>query len=227
MAGLGRCFRGRGAQRVGAHHDAFAVDLQHQQVVRRAGRRKAGRVEGLEVHRCQRGEVFDLANTEFLFKYLLQNLQLLLFIFHADDRPRMSHADNAVPDRDLNLGRQPEQTDIIRYGGPVFADFLAKVFLPDAAFFNKPLETQRHLERVEVRPLDILNNGHFQHLLVVGKPDKCRHLRKACDPRRTASSFACDQLIPVRSDLSDSNRLNNALFLNGNCKFGQLFFFKL
>ena len=66
VTGFRCCFRGRAAQRVGAHHDALAVDLQHQQVVRRARWRLTLGVEGLEVDRCHRGELLHLPFADVL-----------------------------------------------------------------------------------------------------------------------------------------------------------------
>jgi hypothetical protein len=78
VASFGRCFRGRWAQRVGAHHDALAVDLQHEQVVRHTWRGQAGRVEGLEVHRCRRGQALHLALAHLLAGRSLDGLHRLV-----------------------------------------------------------------------------------------------------------------------------------------------------
>jgi hypothetical protein len=66
VAFLGGGFRGRRAQRVGTHHDALAVDLQHEQVPGKACGRESLQVERLEVDRCPAREVFDLTLTQVL-----------------------------------------------------------------------------------------------------------------------------------------------------------------
>lgn len=66
VAGLGGGFRGRWAQRIRAHHDALAVDLQHEQIPENPCGHWSLQVERLEVAGCPAREVFDLTFTQVL-----------------------------------------------------------------------------------------------------------------------------------------------------------------
>ena len=74
------------------------------------------------------------------------------------------------------------------------------------------LERQRLFDRVQVLPLQVLDNRQLGHQPVVGLADLGRHLGPAGLDRGPQPPLAGDQLIPV-VDLPDQDRLQHAVFL--------------
>ena len=87
----------------------------------------------------------------------------------------MSHGYLSVSDAYLDLCRKLEQSEVVGHGCPFLTDFIGHGILCQVAFVNEPLKTQRDFYRIQVFSLDVLNDGHFKHALIICLLYICRY----------------------------------------------------
>ncbi len=82
----------------------------------------------------------------------------------------------------------------------------------------------RLLERVEIGPLHVFDNGDFERLSIAGLDNDDRHLVQARPLRRPPAAFARDDLISIRraGDGADDDGLDDAALLDRGGEFVKL-----
>ena len=80
---------------------------------------------------------------------------------------------------------------------PAFTDDLGEIVLRIAELGSEPLITERLLQCVEVRTLDVLDNGDFERLLVVGFDRDDRHVVQGGTLGRPPAPLASDDLVGI------------------------------
>ena len=86
------------------------------------------------------------------------------------------------------------------------------------------LVSQRLLDRVEVRSLDIFDNRKFQCCAIVNFPYKNRNFVEACELRRAPSALAGDDFIAAIRCRANHNGLNDAVLANRRRQILKIFF---
>ena len=122
------------------------------------------------------GQFLGLAHIHFVFNNLLKEFQLLLLVADVDEGAGVSHGDVAVADGDLHLGGQLQQPQEVGHGTTAFAYLVAHFLLGHVALVDEALVGDGHLDGVQVFAVDVLDEGQFQHLLVVGHSYEYRNL---------------------------------------------------
>ena len=115
-----------------------------------------------------------MADAQIVLDDLLEDPKLGFFVLDVDKSASVSHADVAVAESDLNLGREFQQAQEVGDGGAALADLSAQLFLGEAALINETLVRDGHFDGVEVLAVDVLDEGELKHLFVVGDTDECR-----------------------------------------------------
>ena len=95
------------------------------------------------------------------------------------------------------------------------------MLLREITLGEEPLVTESHFDRVEILPLYILHDGHFQHSLVIGITDICRNHVHSSDAASLETAFTADNLVSVRRLFPDGDRLDQSERLDGYGKFLQ------
>lgn len=111
--------------------------------------------------------------------------------------------------------------------GPGHAHTLTDLILIQIAFFLKAGQGQTDFDGVEVLPLEVFNQGHFDHALLTCIHHISRnlgHLEQSCRPQ---SSLTGDQLIGTGSHSAYRQRLNNPQMFNGLFELIQRLLIKL
>jgi hypothetical protein len=94
--------------------------------------------------------------------------------------------------------------------------------LGQAEFVRKTPVRVPFFNGVQVFTLDVLDERHFQQLLLVPGADFSNHHRHAVEPgalRRTPAPFTRDDPISAVRRSVDDNRLNHAVPLDGSDQF--------
>ena len=107
----------------------------------------------------------------------------------------------------LNLCRQLEKTQEVGDRSTFLAHSECHLLLSEIALFYKPLIAHCHFDRVKVLPLDILDDSHFQHSLVVGIAYICGNHIHPRKPAGAKTALTAYDLIFTFRYLTDRNRL--------------------
>ena len=135
---------------------------------------------------------------------------LKLYVFNSEQYLCMSHAEQAYFQVMLDLCRKLEQAQEICYGRPFLADSDCHLFLGEAALFDKPLVAHGDFDRIEIFPLDVLDDRHLQHPLVICIPDICRYHIHAGHLAGSEPTLTADDLVSSVRLASYCNRLYQA-----------------
>jgi hypothetical protein len=92
------------------------------------------------------------------------------------------------------------------------ADDFGQIALRIAKFSAEFFITQSFIKRVQIRALNILDNGDFERLLVIGLDGQNRHFMKAGALRRPPAPLSRDDFISIRDAGNGprQDRLNDA-----------------
>ncbi len=108
----------------------------------------------------------------------------------------MSHRDHLAVQCALHLGRQLQKPDVVRNRRPFLPDPFGEPLLGQSALVDEPLQRQRHFDRPQILPLDVLDQSHLQQCLVIGRlPHISRNGRQSGQLRRPIPPFAADNHI--------------------------------
>ena len=174
------------------------------------------------VFRKPGGTFFHVADTQLLFQDFLEKQQLMTNVVNSENRTCMSHRDPVVAQCGPDLRRQFEQADEIGDRRAVLPNPFAELFLGEAALFDQSLVADRHINRVKVLPLDVFDQGHFQHTLIIRYADVGRDGFQSRQLGCTETPFTGDDLVLIVAEFADRDRLDDALFLD---RLGKLFQF--
>ena len=133
----------------------------------------------------------------------------------------MAHADFGVAQANLHVGGQLEQAQVVGHGRAVFAHPVAQLFLAQVALAQQALVAEGDFDGIQVLSLNVLNQGHFQHLLVVGLADVGRNGFQTRQPGGLQAPLPADELVGVGAELAQGHGLDDALNLNALGQFVQ------
>ena len=110
---------------------------------------------------------------------------------------------------------QAQQTQGVRHSGTGLAYPSGRFLLGQAIFFHKDLITQRFFHRVQVLPLQILNQCQLHGGSVIGIHNHSRHFFQTSQTGCPPTALTCNDLIVAVFQGTDSQRLYNAVGGNG------------
>ena len=111
----------------------------------------------------------------------------------------MSHGKEPVRNKPLDVVRQLQKPHCIRDRGAVLADLFAEVLLRILKLLYQKLVCLTFLYRIEIFPLDILDKGYLQLLVVGDIANNGGNLLKARQFGRSPSPLPCHDFISVNS----------------------------
>ena len=95
----------------------------------------------------------------------------------------------------LDLGGKLEEAELVGDRGALLAHAVGHLLLGEAAFLHEALVAEGHFDRIQVLALDVLDDGHLQHALVVGVADVGgNHVHPGHDAGAVAA-LAADDLV--------------------------------
>src|SRR5262245_40729282 len=147
----------------------------------------------------------------------LGRLADLLFVCERHERLGMTGGESPRSDQILDVRRKPQQSKAVGDGGAFSADPLGDRFLREVEVVCERSESLGLLDRIELRALDVLDEGQLErtprlHLLNHGG-----NLRQSGHARRAPTAFTRDDLVPG-ARLPQQDRLQEAGLLYRSCK---------
>ena len=142
-------------------------------------------------------------------------------ILYAQQHLGVAHAYQAHLQVVLNLGGQFQEPELVGNGRAFFAHAVCHLLLREAAFLHEALITHGHLNGIQVFPLDIFHNGHFQHALFRGVTNVCGNHVHAGHDGSTVATFAADNLVLAVSLAAHGDGLDKAESTDGVGQFPQ------
>ena len=139
----------------------------------------------------------------------------------------MALAQRALLHHVLNGLGQREQPQRIGNGGAGTAHPCGDLLLGQRKLLHQTAVAPRLLHGVEVFPLQILNEGHLEHPLVLQLLELNRQLGQPGQPGRAPAPLPGQQLIPAVSHITHQQGLQHAVAGDGVGKLLQLLLVKL
>ena len=124
-------------------------------------------------------------------------------------------------DERLHLGIEIEKADRIRDRGTVFADALGDFLLLQTKFLGQSRISLGLFERIEILALEVLDQGHLEHVAVRGIAHDHRHLRQLQLGRGPPAALAGDELVFAVDETHDE-RLDHPVFADRIDQFGEI-----
>ena len=112
--------------------------------------------------------LLDLPDREVVVDRAAGELLLEGPVGRAQQRPGVAHAERAVLHVALDRGRELEEPQHVRDGGPALADPVRDLVVGELEVLDQLLVRGRFLERVELFALDVLDDRLLEHGRVVG-----------------------------------------------------------
>ncbi len=131
----------------------------------------------------------------------------------------MAHVQIAGEQHGLHGRSQIQQAQQIRHRTARTTNRLRRLFVRKTKLIEQTLDTLRFFERIEVFPLNVLNQRHRSGGLIGHIPDQHRHLIETSKPRCAETALTGDDLVFIRRDRSHKNRLHQALRANARREF--------
>ena len=130
----------------------------------------------------------------------------------------MAHGQRAFDHARLNFGRKVKQSQQVGDMAPRFVNGLGQRFLRMTELVEQPLIGLRFLDRVEILPLDILQQRDLQRLAVAIVADDDGDFVQPRALRRAPAAFASHDLIIV-AVRADDDRLDHPALRDGSGEF--------
>jgi hypothetical protein len=125
----------------------------------------------------------------------------------------------------LDLGRERQEADRVGHGRLAPADPLGNVILFEPEVVQQATVCASPLERTQVLPLQVFNQGRLERSPIVQVPDDGRNSLEARGRRRPPPPLAGNQLEPARLawSRSDQDRLEDSMLTDRRLEFGERF----
>ena len=123
----------------------------------------------------------------------LGELPLLVFGFEPQQRFALAHRQPTLGHQLLQVFRQLQQPQEVGDRGPLFTGTLAHFFVAQVQFPYQPGEGLGRFNRVQIRALDVLDEGDLEDFVVRDLLHHHRYLREASHLGGAPAAFARDQ----------------------------------
>jgi hypothetical protein len=128
-------------------------------------------------------------------------------VLDAEEGAGVARGQHAGRDTTLDRDRQLQQPDRVRDHRAAAADAVCELGLRDAELREQLLVGGRLVERVQLDPVDVLQQGVAKHRVVAGVPDDRRQALQPGPLRGTPAPLAHDELVGPGGRLADDDRL--------------------
>ena len=132
--------------------------------------------------------------------------------FEAQQGARVAGRQHAGRDPSLHRDRQVQQADRVRHLRTAAPDALRQLVVRGPELLQQLLVRRGLLERVQLRPVDVLEQRVPQHGVVGGRPHDGRDGLQAGRGRGPQAAFAHDQLVPAGRIRPDNDGLQHTEF---------------
>src|ERR1051326_4618466 len=144
---------------------------------------------------------------------LLAELRLQRLVRDSLQDLGVAGAQGATTDGGLHVVGKVEESEQVGDHGARDAKPAAKFLVGHLEAAEVVAKALGLLDRVEIGPLDVLDQGGFHHLLIVEVDDLHGHLREAERTDRSQAALAGDELVAL-ADAADDQRLEHAMVAN-------------
>ena len=165
--------------------------------------------------------LFGLTNGPTIFNYYFRQGPLKLCIIGGQQSTAMSCGEGAFLDRRLYVGRQPQKPDHGSDYSSIFTYPLGHNFLRKSKPLNEFQVCLALLDRIQLLPLDVFDQGKFEEFFVRHLTDNRRYTAKLSPLRRPPTPFTGDDLVTV-VDATNYNRLHNPILADRLCQLLKL-----
>ena len=110
--------------------------------------------------------------------------------------------------------RKLQQAQAVGDVASALADDLTEIVLGIAMFGDQLLVTQCFFERIEIRALDVFDNGQLERGSIVNITNNYRDLNQTRQLRGAPAAFAGNDLIAIHADGTHDDRLHYAMLAN-------------
>lgn len=172
-----------------------------------------GSAAGAGAH--QRHDLLDRSHGEPLGHDAMGQPVLLLGVVHGQQRPRMTGGQHPGSDPALHRRRQAQQSQRVghlRTGAP---DPVGQLIMRALEVLEQLVVRGCLLQRVQLSPVQVLQECIQKQLLVVRGPDNGRDPLQTGLTARPPAPLAHDELVPFRPQLPHDYGLEQADFLDG------------
>ena len=136
---------------------------------------------------------------------------LLLPSVEREKRARVSHLELSVKDQGLDRFCQIQQPQQVGGCGAGAPNGLRRFLVREFELADQSLHAARFLERIEIFPLDVLDQRHGERRRVRHVANERRDFRETGDFRSAPAPLARDDLVAVVPDRPHENGLHQAL----------------
>ena len=173
------------------------------------------------------GDLLHRTHRQLALCRLCRRFREQFLVGDAQQRPCVSGAQAAVLHQLFHLLGQFQQPQGVCHSAPGFSHTLCHFLLGQLEHIHQLCIGVRLFHRVQILPLEILDQGDRHSLLVGQLPDHHRHFVHAQHSGSTPPALAVNDLI-VQSQRTHQNGLYHAVLLNGirqrlNCLIAELF----
>ena len=130
----------------------------------------------------------------------------------------MAHRQLTLRDQVLHLPGQLQKTNVVGDRGPVFPGAMRDFFMGEAQLRMEPLERLGRFDGIQVLPLDVFHQGHFQQPLIPDGANDHGDSKQTRQLSRPPSPLPRHNLVAIL-DLSHQQGLQDAVGLDGLGQF--------
>ena len=163
-------------------------------------------------------ERLGLAHGQPAGEHLARDAALRRLVGERQQRSRVAHVELTSGHLTANIRRQAQQPQIVRDGRAVFSHRDGNGVLRQAVIVAQAAVGLRFLDRVQIFALDVLDEGHFEQLVVGDVANRDGDFEEAGALGRAPTALAGDDLV-VRARATDENRLNHPVTADRLCEF--------
>jgi hypothetical protein len=138
----------------------------------------------------------------------------------------MSHRELAANQHGADSRRKLKKAQCIRDSRSIFGDGLCDLLLCKSEFIDEALITFGLFDRIEVRPLEVLNERYRQERLVLDRTHKCRNRFPAQFCGGSESALTSDKFVSL-SARSDEDWLKKTVGRQARGEIRQLTFLEV
>ena len=169
--------------------------------------------------RPQRDDLLDRPHRKPLGDDAVGEPVLLLGVVHGQQRPRVPGGEHPGRHPPLHRRREPQQPQRVGHLRTRAPDPVGQLVVGAVEVLQQLVVRRRLFQRVQLRPVQVLQQRVQQQLFVVGRPDDRGDPLQTGLTARPPAALAHDQLIALRPDLPYDDRLEQADLLDGGDQF--------
>jgi hypothetical protein len=121
----------------------------------------------------------------------------------------MTRTEDTLPDESLDRRRELEEPERVRHRRPRSTDALGDLLVREVEILDQLLVGGSLIERVEILPLHVLDEGALEACKIIDRLDECGDRLESCAASGATAALAGDELELLLVDLSEQHGLND------------------